>query len=115
MHIDDIISELSSYLSGIGKPTEVIEFGSGDPPKPPYVVVKQETGAFRLIGHVKPGQQSFLRVLVRKDFQNALLDKTVGSTRLEADPLDTPGSIINTNSDGTISQERLFISADRLY
>jgi hypothetical protein len=116
MHIDDIIDTLDAYLISVDKPCTVVEFGASDVPKTPYVVVKQESGSFRVIGHVAPGQQSALRELVRKDFQDALFDISIGSGfRLMLDPLATPEPIINTNDDGSISQERLFLAADRLY
>jgi hypothetical protein len=123
MMIDAVITQLSSYLAGISKPVTVVEFGASSMPSAPYVVVKQEKGPdgmtdFRIIGHMLPGQQSALRLMMRKDVQNALHSKTLTDSTTKntilVRPNDLPGQIVPSNSDGTISQERLFYMADIL-
>jgi hypothetical protein len=118
MHIDAVIAQIGNYFTSIGKATPVIEFGSGSLPSAPYIVVKQEQGAFRVIYHVLPGQQSILREYTRKHLSNALEDKTLNDSgsyfRVSFEPDDLPSMIIANNDDNTISQERLFRVADRI-
>ena len=116
MHIDAVIAQIGNYSTSISKPVSVIEFGSSSNPSAPYVVVRQEGGVFRVNTHFLPGQESALRLYVRKDLQNALYAKTLDDSgskfRLFCQPDDLPGLIINSNDDGTISQERLFRKAE---
>ncbi len=112
MNIDNLITHLSDYLTGIGKPTTVVEFGEESLPEPPYIVIRQEGGDYRFTAHLEPGQQSALREIVRKDLFNAVANQRIEGLRLGTAPSDTPGPIVASNDDGTISQERLFRAAD---
>ena len=118
MHIDAVIAQIGNYSTSISKPVSVVEFGVKTLPSPPYVVVRQELGVFRVTTHALPGQESWLRLYVRRDLQNALQDErlTDGSSsfRVTVEPENVPDPIVNSNDDGTISQERLFSVADRI-
>lgn len=118
MHIDTVISQISTYSTIIGKPVSVVEFGVSTLPPAPYVVVRQEYGAFRVTAHFLPGQESSLRLYVRKDLSNALDNKTLNDSgsyfRVTVEIESVPDPIVNTNDDGTISQERLFTVADMI-
>ena len=118
MHIDAVIAQISTYSASISKPVSVVEFGVYSLPSAPYVVVRQESGFFRVTTHFLPGQESALRLYVRKDLSNALEDQTLNDSgsyfRVRVEPENVPDPIINTNDDGTISQERLFSVADRI-
>ena len=118
MHIDAVIAQIGNYSTSISKPVSVVEFGVATLPSPPYVVVRQEGGAFRVNTHMLPGQESALREYVRKDLYNALYDQTLNDSgsyfRVSANEDDYPGFIVPQNDDGTISQERLFRVADRI-
>ena len=112
MNIDDLIDHVSAYLTSISKPMTVVEIGAASIPEPPYLVIRQEGGNYRFTAHMEPGQQSYLRELVRKDLFNAVANQRINGLRLGTELTDVPGLIIASNDDGTISQERLFRSAD---
>lgn len=97
----------------------VVPFGYTPLPSPPYLVVKWEPTAFgflrwRLIAHFEANQQIFMEQYVRKDlyllFHNVMLTATLPdrSYILRADPEQSIGAFSSSNSDGTISQERIF-------
>ena len=118
-----IIDRIKAYCTSVSKPVNVVEFGVDKLPAPPYVVVKQEQGIngtdFRIISHFKPGQQKFLRAFNRTTIGQALDDfKATSETGvyniLYSNALGVGGNII-TNSDGTISLERVYNMPDRLY
>lgn len=116
MHIDAVIAKISSYSAGISKPVSVVEYGTDEKPSSPYVVVKQEPSSFRIITHVLPGQESLLRLYVRRDIHKAIYDQPLSDSgsnfRLYANLGDLPSDIITGNDDGTISMERLYRVAD---
>ena len=113
--IDLIVAKLKTH------PTvkNVVPFGSALP-SAPYVVVKGETTSFgyvryRINAHYAQGQQKFMEAYIRKDvynlLHNVLLSDTVDTTRvyiIRADPENSIGQVVTNNSDGTISQDRIF-------
>ena len=124
--IDKIVERINTYSASIAKQVTAVSFGASSLPEPPYVVVKQERDAggagtaFRIITHFKPDQQKALRNFVRVDIANALdgfkaTSDTGVFNELKEDFNALPGPIINTNSDQTISLERLYYMGDRLY
>jgi hypothetical protein len=121
-----IMERIEFYSASVNKPVVAKEYGDKDPPAPPYVVVKQEQDiglagtAFRIITHMRPGQQKALRQFNRTVIGQALDDFKATSesgsyNRLKSDPLSVGGIIITSNSDQTISLERLYFMGDRLY
>ena len=124
--IDKIIDRITTYSASVSKPVNVIEFGAGSLPAPPYVVVKQEPDpvgrgtAFRIITHFAPDQQKALRNYVR-DVIGTALDRFSATSdngnynELAVDFDAMPSAIIALNDDGTISSERLYYMGDRIY
>lgn len=124
--IEKIVERINTYSSSVSRPVTAVEFGGGELPAPPYVVVKQERDAggagtaFRIIAHFKPGQQSALRNFIRQTIGEALDDFAATSdagnyNKLSQDWDSLPGPINTLNDDKTISLERLYYMGDRLY
>lgn len=113
--IDLIVTKLKTHANW----KNVVRFGS-ELPAPPYVVVKAETTNFgfvryRINAHVKQGQQEAMEEYIRKDVYNLLHNVVlsgVGSDDrkyiIRADPEKSIGDVVTSNSDKTISQERIF-------
>ena len=124
--IDKIIDRIDSYSTSVSQPVNVVEFGVGSLPSPPYVVVKMEPDgagrgtAFRIIAHFQPGQQKYLRKYIRGVIGNALDGFSATSddgnyNELQSDFDAMPSQIIAVNDDKTISSERLYYMGDRIY
>ncbi len=124
--ITKIIERITAYSLSVNRPVNCVEFGGGELPAPPYVVVKQErdTGgagsAFRIISHFEPGQQALLRSYNRQTIGEALdgfkATNAAGNyNELKQDWDSLPGPIVATNDDKTISLERLYYMGDRLF
>lgn len=113
--IDLIVTQLKTHPNM----KNVVAFGSLMP-SPPYVVVKAETTSlgfvrYRINAHMAIGQQTALDAYVRKDvynlLHNVLLSGVGSDTRkyiIRADPDNSIGQVVTSNSDGTISQDRVF-------
>lgn len=117
------MDRIKTYCISVGKPIAVVEFGEKILPAPPYVVVKQEEGVngtdFRIISHFQPGQQKYLRAFNRTTIGLALDDFKATSdssvyNMLYSNALGVGGTVV-TNSDGSISLERVYNMPDRLY
>lgn len=102
----------------------VVPFGlGGNRPEPPYVVVKPESRldgerAFRIIIHMKQGQNIFLEDYVFSDLETLLSNfRGVGrnSNNFRVYATEEYSDIITNNDDNTISMERVFIVPQRLY
>lgn len=117
--ITQIINRITAYSSSVSKPVNVVGFGVGALPAPPYVVVKQEADpggrgtAFRIITHFQPGQQIALRGYVRATLAEALdnfgaTDSDNNYNVLQSDRGNVPGEIVAVNDDETISLERVY-------
>ena len=121
--IEKIVERIEAYSLSQSKPVTAIEFGAAELPAPPYVVVKQGRDPsgleFLIIGHFKPGQQSALRAFMRTTIGQALDGFSATSdsgqyNELKSDFDATPGPIVNTNDDNTISLERSYYMGDRM-
>jgi hypothetical protein len=107
-----------------GRIKNVVPYGEDQLPKPPYIVVRPERDPlnrgrkFRIIVHMKPGQNIFLEDFVYKDLSD-LLDNFGAYDRhgnynillTENDYTD----IIIANDDKTISMERVFLLPSRIF
>ena len=124
--IDRIIERINAYSISVSQPVNVVEFGGGQLPAPPYVVVKQEVDsggagtAFRIIAHFAPGQQKALRKYIRGTIGDALDNFSAISddgnyNELSVDFDAIPSTIVAVNDDQTISSERLYYMGDRIY
>lgn len=124
--IDKIIERITAYSLSVGKPVSCVEFGSGQLPAPPYVVVRQERdqggagSAFRITTHFLPGQQKLLRNFNRQIIGEALdgfkaTSEAGNYNTLSQDWDSLPGPIVATNDDQTISLERLYYMGDRIF
>jgi len=124
--IDKIIEQINSYSISVSQPVNVVEFGGGQLPSPPYVVVKQEPDIggrgtdFRIIAHFNPGQQKALRKYIRGTIGNALDNFSATSADgnynvLNHDWDNMPSTILAINDDNTISSERLYYMGDILF
>jgi len=117
--IDKIVAKLKT-----GTIKNVVPFGHGATPQPPYIVVKPERDSldrgrvYRIIVHMLPGQNIFLEDYVMKDISD-LLDNFGSTTRhgnynvLET--LQEYYDIITNNDDKTISMERSFLLPSKLF
>ena len=113
--IDLIVTKLKTHANL----KNVVAFGSALP-SPPYTVVKAETTnlgfvRYRINAHMAIGQQTALDTYIRKDVYNLLhnvvLSGVGADTRkyiIRADPDNSIGQVVMSNSDGTISQDRVF-------
>lgn len=119
--IDLIVTKLKTHP----EVKNVVRFGS-QLPQPPYTVVKAETTNFgfvriRINAHFKPDvagkdvQLAAMDAYIRKDVYNLLhnvvLSGVGADTRkyiIRADPENSIGQVVMSNSDGTISQDRIF-------
>lgn len=118
--ITKIINRITTYSTSVSKPVNVVEFGVGSLPAPPYVVVKQEADirgtAFRVNTHFQPGQQAALRSFVRGTIGEALDDFNAtdddGNYNVINADKGLPSAIYSGNDDQTISSERLYWMAD---
>lgn len=113
--IDLIVAKLKTH------PTikAVVAFGTATPGGT-YVVVKAETTPngfvrYRVNAHFAVGQQMAMDTYIRKDvyalLHNVLLSGVGADTRkyiIRADPDQSIGQVVTSNSDGTISQDRVF-------
>jgi len=116
--IDKIIAQLKT---GVIK--DVIPFGSSATPASPYIVVKQDANppngvTYRIFVHMEKDQQIFLEDYIRNDL-SILLNGFSSETRYgnynEIETEQDFSSIIINNDDGTISMERSFSMATRLF
>ncbi len=113
--IDLIVAKLKTHSTI----KAVVPFGSAIPGSP-YTVVKAETTPngfvrYRVNAHFQPGQQMAMDTYIRKDvyalLHNVLLSGVGADTRkyiIRADPDQSIGQVVTSNSDGTISQDRVF-------
>lgn len=124
--IEKIIEQITAYSLSVNRPVTCVEFGGGNLPKPPYVVVRQEKDsggagtAFRITSHFQPGQQALLRSYNRQTIGEALdgfksVNNSGNYNELKQDWDSLSGPIVATNDDKTISLERLYYMGDRLY
>jgi len=108
-----------------GSIKNVVAFGEfPQRPEPPYVVVKKERDvggrgwAFRIIGHMRPGQNIFLEDYMQGEL-STLLDDFFTTTRHGNHNIllseNEISGIIANNDDGTISMERLFLMPSRVF
>lgn len=110
--IDKIVAKLKT-----GTVTNVVPYGAASLPSAPYVVVKEEPNPsgsytrYRCIAHFLPGQVIPLRTYVRKELIKLLdgvkLTGSGGNVNM-VESFGDLGSLVVSNDDGTISQERAF-------
>lgn len=88
----------------------------------PYIVIKPEPAPegekYRIIVHMLPGQQVFLRTYVRNDVTNLLAYKKITTQDGNVNtilPLGDWQGITIANDDGTISMERCFLVPSKLF
>lgn len=117
--ITKIVAQLKT-----GKIKNVVPFGSGNLPAPPYAVVKMENDGLgrgrmvRIIGHMLPGQQTFLEDYMFNDVSVLLDGLKMISRHGNRNILETENEytdIVANNDDGTISMERRFILPSRIF
>lgn len=120
-----VITRIILTLQAQETRVDVVRFGPGPPPAPPYAVVKQENDtagrgtAFRIIGHFMPGQETFLEDYMRDTVGEALdnfegTDRHGNFNKLYYDTGLLP-ELITNNDDGTIAMERVYYMPDRLF
>ena len=117
--ITKIVAQLKT-----GSVTNVVPFGMGAMPAPPYTVVKLErdpTGAgtlYRIIAHYNPGQITFLEDYIQNEVPD-LLDDFATTTRhgnyQKMELMDEWGGIITDNDDKTISMEKIFLVPGKMF
>jgi hypothetical protein len=119
--IDLVIAQLKT-----GPCKNVVPFGSALP-SPPYLVVKEEPTAlgytrYRVIGHFVPIQVSAMRTYMKKTVYDLLdhveLTGTGTDTRrciLQSSWDLALGAVAVASSDGTLSQERVFVNPEMSY
>ena len=117
--ITKIVAQLKT-----GSVANVVPFGMGSLPAPPYTVVKGErdpTGAgtlYRIIAHYSPGQITFLEDYIKNEVPT-LLDKFGTLTRhgnyQRAELTDEWGGLITDNDDSTISMEKVFLVPGKVF
>ncbi len=100
---------------------KAVRFGDRRP-RPPYCVVKRETGTagqnFRIIAHFLPGQQVFLDTYIRSTVGTILDYKVLTSIDGNVNkitPIDFPAEVTTSNDDGTISCERTYSMPDMVF
>lgn len=117
--ITKIVARLRAQLPST---VSVVPFGDALPAAP-YVVVKQEDSirenwfVYRIIGHMLPGQQTFLEDLMNDNVKSALDgyeadDRHGNLNKLYAQP--SRRAIIINNDDKTLSMERVYEMPGRL-
>lgn len=117
---------IEALKAGLPAQIQVASYGDAETPEPPYVVVKQENDlggrgtAYRIIPHFKPGQQSYLEDLTRKDIPEILngfkaTDRNGNLNELELSDENTLPEILAVNDDKTISMEIVYFKPDRIF
>ena len=117
--ITKIITQLKT-----GTIKTVVPYGYGATPTTiPYVVVKRESvmnmqWRWRIIAHMKPGQNITLDDYVFKEVPTLLNNLAITTRLTNTDKLgrsDEYSDVVGQSDDGTISMERIFYSPHILF
>lgn len=107
-----------------GSIQNVVPFGEGNLPEPPYIVVKPETDpvgrgrSYRIIAHFLPGQQTYMEDYIYNELSDLLTDYSDNSRHGNRNTLYMEQDITDyqvSNDDGTVSMERVFLMPSRLF
>lgn len=107
-----------------GRIKNVVAYGIEQLPAPPYVIVRPESDPlnrgrrYRIIIHMNPGQQTFLEDYLFNDLSDLLDDFSATSRHNNYNILLAENEYVDTiisNSDRTISMERIFLLPSRIF